>query len=149
MHRLNFNISGNFIELEAEGVLWKMHQQSRYVGLDYRVDHTAKVLFTYNQVDPQSGETILSQDVALVFSGVFYFEVTSRDPSVPFDEDKTVETIFYVQTSDKTEDYLSTISGFVPTSTDCDRDYHMMIRMWGGQLIRIGAETAAFALQVK
>jgi len=130
--------------IEADGLVWDLHNAFDFVGLRQDIAERSVSLLWRSSRYSQS---LLSapQAFEITFAVVDYFEVTPRDPEIPnFGEDFCLSGLSRVFSTDDTQDL---INFGVPEPNFPDENFHLWFIFRSGQHIRIGAESATFVLQ--
>ncbi len=147
--------------LKAFGTEWDLHNYAAFDGFEYSTavtDHSVFVLKWHIReavIEWRDAQAVSnsqgipfypSNSFRLVFSNVNYLEVAPRNSEMPSDEDKTLSSVSCIEADEDSRDYIA--SQAIPIH-DPNREgilFHMVFHFWGGQFLRIGAETAEFVL---
>jgi hypothetical protein len=148
MRLTNFQLRRDTLaaEIEVDGFIWDIHNSADYVGLSQ--DIAANQVELSWRVNPSyTTKRYPAQAFSLRFDGVDYLEVTPRDPEMPDNEDKCLDSLSRVYATDATAELIELGVPWPPPAED-EGAFHLLFHFRGGQRVRIGCRQAEFRSQV-
>ena len=136
MKFLNFSLLNEpcAIEIHALDCIWDLHNVAGFDGFCQDVQ-TNRVEMKWH-IDPVNVPLKYpAHGIGILFKGVEYFEVTSRDSDMPHSEDDCLAVVSRVLAGETFPRK--------PEDTE-EREFHLLFEFQSGQKIRVGAEAAEF-----
>ena len=135
MQLINFKISSDFIALEMDEKYLDLHGNFDFVGLERNEEKNQAVL----KWTKTSGSWVPENDpgrIEIIFSDVTLFKSRERDSEMPLSEDKTLDSLGFVN-----NELIDEIEGFARSYPEDGANY-LNISFASGYAIKIGAGKA-------
>ena len=142
--------------IEAFGISWDLHNDAEFDGFEYSntITKTNSSLILKWRIAELTKQWRNVQGEArypcgrfcIVFTDVDYLEIVPRDVEMPKSEDIGTSSISFIDASASLAEYQYSplIPGYDPSKGTLP--YHIEFLFNGGQIIRVGSDTAEFVL---
>jgi hypothetical protein len=136
------------IAVDFGGKLWDLHNDT-FLGFQYStVQHHLKMSWAMSVHDAAYRPELEGRVFEILFHNVVVLEVGPRDSEMPLNEDECLTAVGYIAPDQKFDEWCQRESiGSYSPNVGYD-DWHLVFRFWGGQVIRVGAESASASISV-
>ncbi len=148
MEFTNFQLdfeSGFAIKVASGESEWDLHNFGTFLGFYYNVIQHELTMFWSVRGHLTATESQTRLDI--VFTNVTRLEVSPRDPEMPDNEDETLNSIGTISSDTNFAEIVqSEALGECWTEQPGEAAAHLLFRFWGGQAIRLAAESAKLVI---